>query len=498
MSKKGDFLSGFSGGSTQKPLTEQEETPVIGEKPIERSKTDKINVAENKKLADKIVANDEKKRNAPVGTPTRPAQNANAIIKAPEHTITKDDKFHKRKMVKYGMIGTISIVGIVAIFFLVRMVTSVELQDWTGEELRRAQEWGMLSNISIKRNDAYSLDYPEGQIISQSHEPGTSLPRGSVLIVTVSLGPDMNEVVPLPDFEEMTRAEIATWRTQNGFTSSSIAISDEASSDVEVNHVIRVDVPSDVDMSNFTRSDRLTIVLSSGPETVKMLDFTNAPNNTREAVETWKAENPLIDVEIIDEPNENVERDVVLGQSHRPQSDLAAGTTVTIRISAGLPIIVPNFADIPRDEAEEVGQEIGLTVNTRSRFSATVPYGHFISQSVEPGYELFGENPSVIVTHSLGRPWIAQISMENDISKTLFEFNSQGARLTHRIDYVDSHEIRGTVVSQSIYNEYVALDAHIVFRVSLGYLTPPANVEPDLPGDGGEPALAPDDDNDDE
>ena len=96
MSNKGDFLSGFSGGNTQKPLTEQNRVPVKESNPTEGNKTDvrkdkpsKADIAENKKLADKIVAEAEKKestlkpRSAPTGPATRPAQNASAIIKAP-------------------------------------------------------------------------------------------------------------------------------------------------------------------------------------------------------------------------------------------------------------------------------------------------------------------------------------------------------------------------------------------------------------------------------
>jgi serine/threonine-protein kinase len=284
MSKKGDFLSGFSGGNTQKPLTEQNETPVIGDKPTEKSKTDvkkdtkkdiaaKTNVAENKKLADKIVADDEKKRNAPIGTATRPAQNASAIIKAPEHTVTKDEKFHKRKMFKYGIIGTSTIVAIVLIFFLVRILTSVEVSDFTGVEIKEVRDWGLFNSITINRTSEYSIEVPEGSVISQSHEPGSSLARNAVLSVVVSDGPDMNEVIKLPDFEEMTRAEIITWRNENGFTASSIAITDESSSDFEANEVLRVEIPNETDVNSFTRSSRLNIIVSSGPETVEMKNF---------------------------------------------------------------------------------------------------------------------------------------------------------------------------------------------------------------------------------
>lgn len=497
MSKKGDFLTGFSGGNTNKPLTEQNKAPVNKDIPIESKKTDvkkdasaKTNLADNKKLADQIVKENEKNSKTRVGTSTRPAQSANAIIKAPEHTVTKDDKFHKRKMIQYGMIGTISIVAIIVIFFLVRMVSSVEVGNFEGSELKEATDFGLLNSITVNRTFEYSIEVPEGHIISQSHEPGKKIAKGSTLTVVVSEGPDMDEVIELPeDLEEMTRSQITTWRNENGFTASSIVFSDEASTEVDANHVIRIEIPNDVDINEFTRSDRLTIVFSSGPEITQMPDFRAEGKNTREEVEKWAKENPGIEVEIEEERSETIDRDIVLGQSHPPQQDLEEGTKVTVRISAGLPVIVPNFADVlGEEEAGELGQDIGLNVNIRKRFNSFVPKGSFVAQSQEAGYELFGENPSVTVTYSLGEPWIGTIGMENEIQDVMNEFRSGGAWITSEIIPVNSYEERGSIVYQSSYNEFIAMDAHIIFHVSLGNLTPPAdadNNDTQLPGDDG-------------
>lgn len=506
MSKKGDFLSGFSGGNTQKPLTEQPTMPVKESKTTEMPKTGthkttsvKPNLAENKKLADKIVAESEKKQGAArTSTATRPTQNASAIIKAPEHVVTTDTKFHKRKMIQYGVIGSVSIVAIIAAIFLVRMLNRVAVIDFTEDPLSEVQTWGVMNGITIETNRAYSVEVPEDHVISQSQEPGSNLARRSALSVVVSDGPDMDEVVGLPDFEEMTRAQITTWRTQNGFTTSSIVFNDEASTEVDANDVIRVEVPNDVDVNHFTRSDRLTIVISTGPATVQMPNFMGAQNNTREAVETWAAANPAINVEIVDEPSETVNRDTVLGQSQAPQRDVKEGDTVTIRISAGSPVIVPNFAEISMTEANEWGAEEDLTVRVRQRFNTTVPFGRFVAQSVEPGEELFGADAVVTVTYSHGRPWIGQLAMENDIQETVYEFESKGARITYGINFVDSYEDRGSIVHQSLYNQFIALDAHIVFHVSRGNLTRP---EPQLPqapdlgnGSGSGSGHEPDDD----
>jgi len=516
MSKKGDFLSGFSGGNTQKPLTDQNTTPGKETTSTEDKKTDvkkdtsseidveatskKIDVAANKKLADKIVADAEKKagstpkkststgssaRPVSAGTATRPAQSANAIIKAPEHVVTRDEKFHKRKLIRYGIIGIVVIFIAILGFLIFRMMNNVEVPNWEGRELRDAQTWQITGGAAVDYTSEYSLEVDEGLIIRQSNEPGSTMSRNAVLSVVVSQGPDMNEVVDLPDFEEMTRGQIGTWANENRIRG--ITFREENSSDIEVTHVIRVEFSSAVDPDQFRRSDAVTIYVSTGPDTVQI---GNMIGDSREEVDEFIAENPLIDVEIEYEPHETIERGNVLAQSHSSGTRLEIGETFTLTLSAGEIVTVPNFADMRRVEAREMAEdpEARLNVTVHDRWSATVPYGRFISQSVAAGEELYGESPTVIVVYSRGRPWVDRMigQMANTIEPAIVAINDDGAFITVTITHVDSYYPRGQIISQSRYNQYVALDDHINFQVSHGNLEPPPDfVPPDNPGDDG-------------
>lgn len=499
MSKKGDFLSGFSGGNTQKPLDEQNAISVIDDNStdentqiVKKDVPNKNNVAENKKLADKIIADADKKsktatrpttgtatRPTTTGTATRPAQRANAIIKAPEHVVTKDEKFHKRKMVRYGIIGVVAIVIAIIVFFLIRMLNSVQVPNFIGDDIREAEIFAITNNVTIEQEHEYNLEHAEGIIIEQDREPRSNMPRRSVLALTVSQGPNMDEIVALPDFEEMTGGQIRTWRSD--YHMNAINIREENSSDVEAGQVIRIDVPSTVDIENFRRSDSLSIYISSGAETIQI---SNMVGNSREQVNEFIERNSMILVEIEYEAHETIPRGTVLRQSHAPNIRLEIGDTLTLTLSGGNPVVVPNFADMRRVDAEDAGGE-DLNVVIQQRYHGLVPLGRFISQSVAAGEELFEDLATVTVVYSLGRPWIPIISMENQIVAELNEFIDRGAvGLTWNISHVDSYLERGAVVSQSIYNQFVALDAHINFQVSRGNLAPPPI--PPAPHDGNE------------
>ncbi|MCL1990346.1 MAG: PASTA domain-containing protein [Defluviitaleaceae bacterium] len=494
MSKNGDFLSGFSGGNTQKPLTEQHTTPAKETTPPNKETPSQVNVTENKKLADKMVAEAEKKDTAAKpssrprtsGTATRPAQSASAIIKAPEHVVTKDSTFHKRQMTKYGIFGGVAIVVAMIGFFVFRMLNTVEIPNWVGEPIEGNNSlngWLINNNISVTREEAYSLEFDEGIIMLQNREPESTIQAGATITFTVSLGPNMNEIVELPDFEAMTRAQITAW--MNDMRIRGITFREQSHAEIENNHVIRVDFPSTVDPENFRRSDSMSVYVSTGPETVTI---GNMVGNTPEQFEQFIEAHPALDIVLEYEPHRTIERGTVLAQSHSPGTRLPVGETLTLTLSAGIPIPVPNFANIRMSEAEAMSLDFedGLAVDFVQRYHDTVIFGRFISQSVAYGEELYGENPTVQVVYSLGRPWIDMWGTEQGIERELFEMNDRGASLSVEFRRVNSWEPRGTVVSQSHYGQRVPLNTNIIVEVSLGNLQPPVDAPPPIempPGD---------------
>jgi len=503
MSKKGDFLSGFSGGNTQKPLTEQNSKPVKEEaKPPEKeakkdtkdipskANTDtpkKPDLAGNKKLADKIVADAEKKDNVAKpaqrtasGAATRPAQSANAIIKAPEHVVTTDTTFHKRKMAKYGILGGVAIVVALIGFFIFRMIDTVTIPNFVGREMREAEVWPLSGGGQISIEHEYSLTHNEGVIAAQNREPETSMSRRSVLTVVVSRGPNMEEVIDLPDFYDMTRAQIRTWQEENRMRS--VTFGEENHPEIEPNHVVRVEFSSTADPENFRRSDSVRIIVSTGPETVEIPNFVG---DSPEELAEWMSENPQVEIEIEYEPHATIERGYVLRQSVDPRTRLALGETLTLTVSAGMPVEVPNFANMRMAEVKDMRDDpdADLNVDFRHIYHDSIPFGRFISQSVEAGEELYGENTTVTVTFSRGRPWISNRVGEpaQGLVQYFVELNDDGAFIRIYINEVNHHAPRGEIVSQSHFGQEVPLNQTIIFEISRGNLTLPTDPDMGMP-----------------
>ena len=461
---KNNFLSQFEGSSYQnnKNKPESSEAPKPAASP---SRTMEIK-GDAKPSASKPTAS--------------PRQN-NSKIKAPDHLIVEDKGFHKRKMVKLGIIGISAIAVMVVIFFIFRMFNSVEVKDFTNTTFQSAESWGLQNRVTVQRRDAYNLEYEENHIFGQNIEYGTTVQRGAVIILDVSKGADMNEVIDLPDFEEMTTGEINTWRTQMR-THQAVQIRQESHETIEAGQFIALEHAPAVDLNNFTRNDRLTVVMSEGP---RLLTMPNFVGRNKADVEEWAEENDL-SVQFEQRPEADAEPGSVLQQNIEPRDRFSIQDEIIITISAGQAIIVPNFANLSQEDALEVE---GLQITRRDRFSTSVPFGRLIEQSVSAGTELIGEDLSVTLVYSLGRPFMENLvgMQENIIPAHIFdEFISRGANITYVIRYVDSYEPKGQIVAMSRYSQWIGLNDNITFDVSRGNLTRPEPEVPDFPSNDGD------------
>ena len=112
-------------------------------------------------------------------------------------------------------------------------------------------------------------------------------------------------------------------------------------------------------------------------------------------------------------------------------------------------------------------------VAVKQIYHDTIPYGGFISQSVEPGLKFKeAERPGVQLVYSIGRPFIKDLkesTLEGDLQRIFYEeYQSKGANVTFQVYYMDSASTKGTVVQMSQFNEFVSTNAVIRIGISRG------------------------------
>ena len=400
-------------------------------------------------------------------------------IVAPEHVVVRDTSHARRQIARIAILGTFAIIVIALIVGIYLYTTRIEIPNFVGDPIERHRNWELTNRITLDVTSEYSLDYSEGTVMWQGQEPGTHLRRGNVIPVTVSLGANPAEHVPLPDFAEMTTAQVRNWRAE--MQVMGVNIQEEFNDEVEAGRFIRMEfVDPSLTPETFTRRDGLLVFMSRGEEVIPAnIVVPNFLGRTRGEVEEWADQNDII-VTFEEEPSDTFMQDAIISQSIAPRERIAPDAEMTIVISLGPSVIVPDFSVMSEEEILAIAN---LAITTRERFSDTVPFGRLISQSEEAGTELIGLNPPIILVRSLGRPFIDDLTgqMESVVPEIFYRFTSRGADITYNIIYVNSWYRRGEILEVSRYNQWLNLEDHVNIWVSLGNLNPPQPPPPPPP-----------------
>ena len=387
-----------------------------------------------------------------------------AAITAPEHDLEIDKGYNRRNIIRYAIIAATVIVVAFIVFLMVSMLNRVTLKNFVGAPINDAKTWGITNKISIETESVYNVEYDNNIIISQSKEPSKKIRKGSVLALQVSLGPNPDERIEIPDFAVMSITQVYEWKSQNKANSANIM--QENSETVESGQFIRMEFSNtSINETNYTRKDGLLIYMSKGPfaENISVPDF---KEKSKEEAAAWAKANS-IEATYAEGTSDQIPKGFVISQDIAPDSKIAQNTKMTFVISSGKAVIVPNFNTLTKDEAMSLTD---LSVTVKTQYSATVSYGRLISQSVPAGKQLIDDAPQVTVIYSEGRPYIDDLTgkSEKDLPAYFYEFTSKGARITYSVNYVGSAEPKGQVVWMSVYSQFVELDTPIQIHVSQG------------------------------
>ena len=181
--------------------------------------------------------------------------------------------------------------------------------------------------------------------------------------------------------------------------------------------------------SQAEQGDRLTVVLSQGPELV--------PVPSVEGVALEEARRRLqrarFDVGVRREYHDSIPEGRVISQSPQAGSPLEVGEPVALVVSQGKePVEVPRVAGLSEDDAASSLRAAGLGVRLTEEFSATVPAGRVIGQSPQAFQTVPADSVVTIVVSKGPR----EFPMPNITGKTEAEATAQLRALGLRVQTV--------------------------------------------------------------
>lgn len=389
-----------------------------------------------------------------------------------------DPDYQKKKKRKFILIGT-SVIACLAIgLFLFYQLTHVAVPNFVGKTVTEAREWGNENGVEIDLSQEYSIKFEENVIVSQKVREGKKLAKGSKLAVVGSLGANPEEVLALPDFSQMTYVDAQKWIEDNKAKNLNLT---QVYSDITAKgKFIKLEIANSIPASDYTRGDKATLTYSRGKEVLEAnIEVPDFVGKTKTEVDAWAKTNS-IEVTYEEKASSSLAVGTIMGQSVATNQKVAKKSKMTVQVSAGKGIMVPDFSTLTMTQASSVA---GLTVIVRQVYG-DAPYGALISQSKEAGTELTEkDDKNVEVVYSAGAPYIRDLSGKNEGELQQYfydEFRSKGAEIYFTSYYVDSSQPKGTVVSQSARETWLPLTFTVEVGISngaqfSGTVVPPAN-----------------------
>ena len=322
---------------------------------------------------------------------------ADESLKKPESFKEENVQYLQKEPFNFKVLG-IGIIIVALITFIVYfffLAPSIEMPDFVGLSKTDISDWVRQEKIDatgIVIKEEYNFDNDSDIVISQDVTAGTKVKDDVTVTFVVSKGADPDELVDFPNLNNMDNGEITQWIKDNKLTK--VTTSSLYSNTIESGNVISYEL-SEEDDTSFTRSSRLSIVISKGVAPAKTITLENLIGQPKAYVESYASKNNL-DITFVSVYDEDIAEDVVISQSITESSKVDEGSSLTVTISKGQVVFMKNLVGMTKEEAglwltnnrinSNFGQEVTL------RYTNEHNGGKILSQSIKAGTKIDEED----------------------------------------------------------------------------------------------------------
>ena len=343
---------------------------------------------------------------------------------------------------------------------IIKLPTLDTLQSFYNTSINDAIVWGEKNNIKINQTYEYSDTIKEFNIISQDISAGTLLKDVKEINLLVSIGPNLDKKFILQSLIGMNIDDALEIINKNFMNNLEInyEINDTYDRDIVIGQNINGEI---------RRNDNLVLNVSLGKQEdltpVEIIDFKG--KSIFEA-SLWLKRNGFkyeFSYEFSNEYNKNI----CIGQSEQAGNTIdPKETTITLIISKGKEIIIPDFTAMTVTEATNWISDNKLKVIFKEAYDNELEEGKIIQSSYEIN-TVAEEGATIELTVSKGR-----LKMEKFDSINSFRAWAENLGLIYEENSEFSDQDFGSIISTNPnIGEYIKLNEKIYITYSKGKST---------------------------
>ncbi len=357
----------------------------------------------------------------------------------------------KKTLLLYISMGLITIalvaVGILSYFYLKEDVIVVDFTQNTTSEI---DMWAKDNKIEIQYEYAFDELIEKGKVISQSVLPETEISNKDIINIIISLGPDPDKIITLPDFTGFTYQQIVDFVSVNRLLDVTYEYieNDEIPEEIFIRH--------NIETPTIKRSDMVIFTLSLGEsDESKEIEVPDFSTFTKNQINNWGASNNVF-IKFVTSTSTTVEEGGFIKQSPVAGALIYERRTITVTYSSGEPI---KAIDLTGKTKIQVTQWLDsydnrVSVNETTVYNNDVGRNIVINNSPNSGY--LADGATITVNYSLGKPTLSSfVGKDHELlSSAINELNKKGANLSLDLksDYSNTVD-KGKLISQDVDGE---------------------------------------------
>ena len=257
-------------------------------------------------------------------------------------------------------------------------LSPIKLKNLKNENLLNAEVYLGRNGILYQLKYEFSNQIEKGKIINSNPKENETVKPGELVTLTVSKGKE----IKVPNLKNKTMSYITKWMVENNLQ---INYSDKYDNNIKSGRVIE---------SNYKEGDiieegtTVDIIFSKGPLVMKKFDNIND-------FKSWADTNQL-KYEIKEEFNDEFEQNKIIKTSIEEGTNINVNDIITVYVSKGKAITVPNFVNKTKSEVQNECNNLGITCIFNEEYS-TKSSGKVINQSIAEGTQI-SKGDNIIIT----------------------------------------------------------------------------------------------------
>ena len=343
---------------------------------------------------------------------------------------SKSKKQHGVVIVGSILIILYSVINILITTGILNLPKDDYVPNFYNKSVLEVNEWKSKNGINITENYEYSDTVMKDYIISQDKQAPTLTKDINELVITISLGPDYEKQVIVPNFIGLKYEDVLKYIEENHLNNVKIVYQ---KSEKDPDTVI-----SQSKSGTMKRNSEIIITFAKSGEELEEVEIIDFTNKTELYAKSW-LEKYGFKVEIKEDYSDTIDAGLVMDQSAKNETKKVKEDVITLTISKGKKLLAPNLSGMTKDEINKWAIENNVTIKYKEEYSDTLVLGDVINSSVNENDII--DNKEVVITISKGKLEMIRLTTVN-------EFINWAER--EKIDYQVNYENSNTVKKDEI------------------------------------------------